>query len=384
MKHRYFSASALVLLTGLLTPAVAQHDDVYYDPQPDRPSDTRLPQQQQHSNTTTVEQTGQMTDYSNTNATHYDDLQYYDDEYADDYAYSSRIRRYRRPMNYAYYDNYYMDPFRYDPYFYDRLYYRPQFVISFGRPSFWNAYSYRPMYNSWYDYSFNSWNPYFSSPWGCNSYYGWNNYYGYNSYSYYNTGYYNSNRSYRNDPQNYNNRHWNPNGTYTGARTVGSSISPSSPRSGRETLSPRNNNGGTYDNRPTSSGRMSANPPSTTPIQRGGDMNTTRISPTRTYERPTRTESVDSRPTRTYERPAQTTEQQRPARTYERPSQPQTYERSAPVRSESRSMPSQSHSAPSRSESHSAPAPSRSSSGGGNSGGGGRSNSSHSSPRGHR
>ncbi|MEY4934698.1 MAG: hypothetical protein RIS64_1057 [Bacteroidota bacterium] len=406
MKQRYFSASALVLLTGFLSPAIAQSDDVYYDPQRDRPSE---PYVRPTHNEASTPQNAPVA--SNSQATPYDDLQYYDDEYADDYAYSSRIRRYHRPASYSYYDNYYMDPFRYDPYFYDRLYFRPQLVVSFGRSSFWNHYSYRPVYNSWYDYSFNSWNPYFSSPWGCNSYYGWNNYYGYNQWNTYNdysynNHYHNRNSNSNNNSYNSNQRHWNPNGTYTGARTVGSSISPSSPRIGRETISPRNN-GGTIDNRPTHSGRISANPrnpQNTSPadVQRG-DVNTTRInpsSPTRTYERPTRTESLDrptqtneQRPTRTYERPEQTNET-RPTRTYERPSQTteqptRTYER--PSRSETRSEPtrterpsrSETRSESTRTEHRSAPSRSESPSRSSNSSSGG-SNKSSSSPRGPR
>jgi hypothetical protein len=92
---------------------------------------------------------------------------YYDD---DDFFYASRIRRFRRPLGFTYYSDYYVSPYyyTYDPYYYSWSF-QPSYI--WWRPSYhWNFVSYPNWYgwNSWNYYGWNNWGP----SW---NYYGWNN-----------------------------------------------------------------------------------------------------------------------------------------------------------------------------------------------------------------
>ena len=118
MKKYVFKIGSLFIMVFMASfSALAQFDDIYFDPDADEYY---------------VDAYG---DEGNTYVT--DDYYYDDDEYDyydrndQDYYYSSRIRRFSRPM--------YSSFGFYDPFFYDPFYYGSGLSISFGNP--WNRFN---------------------------------------------------------------------------------------------------------------------------------------------------------------------------------------------------------------------------------------------------
>lgn len=226
----------LLLLFGVsATAALAQYDDVYYDPE--RNNNRTYTERRQVQPKTTPAQTEEYT---------YDE-NYDDEEY--DYYYTSRIRRFHRP--YAGFN--YFDPIYVDAYYYD-AFARPGVTVliyddPFGYYSFnrfnrfnrWNGWAYGGWnrYNRWN--SWNNWNSYdpfwgWSNPglsfgFGWNSFNRWNNWnsFGYggpywgnswfNTPSWGNNYYYNNINYYNNNQNNDNNRN-----VYYGPRTGGGGV----------------------------------------------------------------------------------------------------------------------------------------------------------------
>lgn len=170
--YKLFAFLVAVLLVGTLS--AQQSDDLYFNPARDKVA------------TEKSSKTYKEKDY------YYEDERSYDDESYDnadnyDYYYSSRIRRFQRPM---YGFNFY------DPFYVDMSYYDPFLSPASTMLIYDNPY----MYNSW-----NNWNYGYGlySPWGFNSYVGlglspwyggWNSLrsygYGYGLGNPYNYGYY--------------------------------------------------------------------------------------------------------------------------------------------------------------------------------------------------
>ena len=218
----------LMLMASLISlPAFAQ-DDLYYDPA----TDASVGSSQVNENS--VKEENKVTKQY-----HEDDYYYDDDDYA--YEYSSRIRRFHRPVQVVdYYDPFYVDLWNYDPF------YLPGASIYIGGYNdywSWRRWNRWQRYNSWsfYDpyvsFGFNSWGYGWNRPWGYYS--AWNNPYVYNNYYYdpywtwngYNP-YYCPNSAWSNNGYYYNNTGgYATNGgytpkTYTGARRGGSVVNP--------------------------------------------------------------------------------------------------------------------------------------------------------------
>ncbi|MEI6408713.1 MAG: hypothetical protein WCR52_04985 [Bacteroidota bacterium] len=222
---------AAICLMAVQSAAIAQ-DDLYYNP-------SSVPVK-----TTTVTTTTTYTDEPNQpgNMTkRYNDNDNYSDE--DDYAYeySSRIKRFHRPVQVVdYYDPVFVDLYNYDPFFLPGA-----SIYTYGYNDYWT-------WRRWQRW--HRWNPYnsYDYGWGCNSIgwnsWGWNGYgYGgynsWNNFSVYNNYYYdpywtvNGYNPYYNSPwvnnhYYYNNGNNNGNGdgykpqTYTGARRHGTNVNP--------------------------------------------------------------------------------------------------------------------------------------------------------------
>lgn len=229
----------LVLLGVSATVALAQYDDVYYDPE--RNSNRTYTERRQIQPKTTPAQVEQYG---------YDE-NYDDEEY--DYYYTSRIRRFHRPYTgFGYFDPIYVDAYYYDPY--ARLggntvliYDDPFGYYGYNRLSRWNrwngwAYGGWNRYNRWN--SWNSWGAY-DPFWGWNSPglsfglgygYGWNSWNRWNSWNSWGFGgpywassslfytptwgnnYYYTNNNY------YNNNRDNNRNIYYGPRTGGGAV----------------------------------------------------------------------------------------------------------------------------------------------------------------
>lgn len=177
--------TAFVLAFGFA--ALAQWDDVYFDPAKDAPADNQRNQNRDRNGNFP----GEELDYS-----YYDDeYQYYNDY---DFYYTSRIRRFQRPYyGFGFYDPIYVDAFYYDPFFrpglsvliYDDFHtnrnwlrYRPwaaaynasffQFPNNGVNSRFWFSLglgypAFSPLNNPWYGY-----NAFFCPPsWGGNNIY---------------------------------------------------------------------------------------------------------------------------------------------------------------------------------------------------------------------
>ena len=344
MKKWIFFATFMSLMS--LT-AKAQFDDVYYDPARDsRPATTTTrPQTQQQPYDSNRTQSNPDDNYvdngsSNTGGDYYE----YDDEY-DDYAYSTRIRRFHRPLQgFDYYNNSYVDYGYYDPNYYDRFFMRPNVTIVLGN-SYWNRYNRYNRWNNsiWFNRYWDDWcytgygfyNPYsfnnFYSPFGYSSYY---SPYGFNSYNNWNDPYYNGGWGYNrynryNNPyqtgHTYVNTNNNSGNKYYGPRNPNGAIREVTGPSGQVTTGRRGDVGTTGTTNPTRSNAPTKtdirNQKTTAPVEAG---NTT---PPKRYE-PIPSESGKERPSRTtanpnYDRPQRTTEttpsNDRPTRTYERP-----------------------------------------------------------------
>ena len=113
MKKYVFNISFLLVMVAMFAiSATAQFDDIYFDPDAD-----------EYYVASYTEEGG---DTYVTEDYYYDDdeYDYYDREYADqDYYYSSRIRRFNRPMAFGGF---------YDPFFYDPFYYGSGLSFTFG------------------------------------------------------------------------------------------------------------------------------------------------------------------------------------------------------------------------------------------------------------
>lgn len=246
-RHYIPLPSLLAILTAFFALPLFAQDDLYYDPATDR----RTP--------TVVEDDNATTGADQVTRRHRDPDEYYaDDEDEYPYEYSSRIRRFHRPVRVVeYYDPFFTDLWMYDPY------YMPgASIYTYGFNDYWTWRRWRrwQRWNSWntgwgwgmYSQGWNSWGYYNSgwNSWGWNS--PWNtpfvvnNYYydpywtwnGWNPYcpnvvnNYYNNGWNNNNG---------NNNGYTPR-TYTGTRRHGSVVNPGYARiadeGGRGRLSP--------------------------------------------------------------------------------------------------------------------------------------------------
>ena len=154
-EHKSLLWISLALLTAMLTlPAQAQ-DDLYYNPATDRVTRTTT------TTTTTVEDnyepsSGVTRRYDNEDGYAYED----EDDYA--YEYSSRVRRFHRPVRTMdYYDPMYVDLWNYDPFFQPGA-----SIYTYGFNDYWTWRRWR-RWQRW-----NSWNA-FDMGWG--NTYGWNN-----------------------------------------------------------------------------------------------------------------------------------------------------------------------------------------------------------------
>lgn len=158
MKFHKITALIVTLLVLGVTGVQAQWDDVYYDPDKD----------------VIVERTNR---YSSNSDRDFRDSRSYDDEYGYyndyDFYYTSRIRRFQRPMfGFGFFDPIYIDALYYDPFMqpgmtmliYDDIYSRR----AWARSSFWyspfNRFNRFSTFGGFYD-------PFFS-PFGFNSFYG--------------------------------------------------------------------------------------------------------------------------------------------------------------------------------------------------------------------
>ena len=178
MKRATYQILSLVLTALVLSlPAMAQFDDVYYDPD-DYDS--------YNSSTTTYYEDDTYDE--NYNDSYYDDESYsYYDDY--DYYYTSRIRRFHRPYTgFGFYSPAYVDLYYYDPFAFNYNYWYPgtsiyiSFGNSWGRWNRWNNWGYySPFYRP---YAYNSWyRPFYGNGWYDYGYYG-GNFYTYNNYYY--------------------------------------------------------------------------------------------------------------------------------------------------------------------------------------------------------
>lgn len=215
---------ALILVFSAFQTSMFGQDDLYYEAPP----------------TTTTEIVDDNNDPSNLTRRYDNDDSYYeDDDYA--YEYSSRIRRFHRPVNTVdYYDPFFVDLYNYDPYFLPGT-----TIYTYGYNDYW-TWRHWNRWNRWnrwnsIDYGWGS-NSFGYNSWGFGGYnnFGWNswnnpnvfnNYYydpywtwnGYNPYYCNNNGWFNNNNNFNNDGNN--NNGYQPK-TYTGVRRNGTNINP--------------------------------------------------------------------------------------------------------------------------------------------------------------
>ncbi|MBK8484935.1 MAG: hypothetical protein IPO86_06590 [Saprospiraceae bacterium] len=198
----------------------AQFDDVYYDPDKDRPVE-RIKEDYKQTTTPLNEDS-----YSET----YDNSSEYDNQYSEweeqDYYYTSKIKRFHRPFRgFDYYDPCYVDSYFYDPFDFNPWYYdRDIYVSGWGYTDYsrWRHWGHQSHY----------YNPYWAQRDWCSgwssfpvsySYYYWPNncYSGYSNYGYWGGGYY---AHHNNNTWNGNNGETNgnhTNGSYFGSRRFG-------------------------------------------------------------------------------------------------------------------------------------------------------------------
>lgn len=274
--------STLLLVFGISsTAALAQYDDVYYDPERNNSRTTTDRRQVQPKTTPT-----------------YAEEQNYDEGYDDeeyDYYYTSRIRRFHRP--YTGFD--YFDPIYVDAYYYDAfarpgvtvlIYDDPFGYYSFNRFSRFNRFnnfnSFGGGFNRWNRWnSFGSYDPWFSpglsfglgwnrwnnfggfnnwNSWGGygNPYYGGNSWFSAptwgNNYYYNNVNYYSNNNNGNNNDNNRN--------IYYGPRTGGGGVGTQPGIDNPNGRSPRFTNGPDIKSNPANP----VNPGVTRPDYSGG------------------------------------------------------------------------------------------------------------------
>lgn len=239
MKRNMALIWSLLMATTVFmgVPAMAQ-DDLYYDPATDGayrpPADDN---EYREENRITKQ---------------YRDDDYYEDEYA--YEYSSRIRRFHRPVEVIdYYDPFFVDLWFYDPF------YQPGATIYIGgyndywqwrRWNRWNRWNSWSLYDPYWGAGYNTWGWGWNRPWGWNTWnnpYVWNNYYydpywtwnGYNPY-YCPGNVWVNNNYYWNNSGEYNNGGYSPKTYYSGVRRSGTTVNPGYARlaSGNTTTKP--------------------------------------------------------------------------------------------------------------------------------------------------
>jgi hypothetical protein len=291
----------LTILVMMLTAniAQAQYDDIYYDPSRDtrKATPSRSTSQKEYRDDSNEYNTANDEQYYEGGDNYYE----YDDDY-DDYQYSSRIRRFHRPVRgFGYYDHAYVDYYYYDPFYYDRFFMQPNIIVGFGN-SYWNRYNRFNRWNNWnwYDrywgnYCFNydsywrpfnsfGWNSWANDPWCFNGgYWGntaYNYYYPRYSYPYYNSGNFFGGNNFSNNNNNNNGvglNTGNPKGTHYGARrgsTLNSPVSPTgiSNGNGRSGYPTRDGSGGVQQpnspNKNNRSGNAAADEVRRTPNER--------------------------------------------------------------------------------------------------------------------
>ena len=226
-----------VLLAMAITVSLNAQDDLYYDPAADAKVKTPV--------TTYDDNDGYNAPNKVTRRYDNDDEGYSeeDDEYA--YEYSSRIRRFHRPVRVVdYYDPFYVDLYNYDPYFLpgNTIYtYGYNDYWSWRRWQRWNRWNSWNNWNSWnswstgYGYGWNSWgwsscysgySPW-NNPWAVNNYY-YDPYWTWNGYNPYYGNNWGGNHWY--DNNNHNGGGGGGGGyrpqTYTGPRHGGTSVNP--------------------------------------------------------------------------------------------------------------------------------------------------------------
>ncbi len=310
---------AVLMLTGTLS----AQDDLYFNPDRDRVFTDKY--------SANADARSTEKNYS------YQDEEDYDDEVYDaydnyDYYYTSRIRRFQRPMyGFNFYDPFYVDMFYYDPFLspftttliYDSFY----GWNNWNRWNRWNNFGWGG--NSWgwnIGLGWNTWDPWYSwNGWGA-GYYGFNNFYNYGFGSGFycpptwGTGYY------------YNTVNDIRNNTYYGPRTSGTTRVPVSndreirrdatntPRDGvnpdrtpsydPNSVAPRDNTTATpstrarahEERRRTTEGTDAVTPRDYTPRESTNRTRQSTETPRRNYE-----PSTTAPRTRTYEPPRQTT-----------------------------------------------------------------------------
>lgn len=166
------------------TGAVAQYDDVYYDPSrgSTSPRAPRVGNNRPAPSSSYEPSTYGYNDYDNDD---YNDDQYaYEDDY--DYYYTSRLRRFHRPYRgFDFFDPVYVDLAYYDPFFQPGLtvliYDAPFNYVGFRSWRRWNRWNFGFSPWGWNNFGWNSWG---YNPWGWNNF-GWNrwNNFGWNNWN---------------------------------------------------------------------------------------------------------------------------------------------------------------------------------------------------------
>lgn len=167
MKMKRYSFLVAVLMMWSVG-AFAQYDDLYYNPDNNVSESTTVTSPSSDQNYAAM-RGNQLSSYESQN--------FDNDEY--DYYYTSRIRRFHRPLyGFNYFDPYYTDLYYYDPFMpmgsytamiYDRPYSYSSWAYAraIRRAAFFNPWLFRPAYGSFYDPFFNP-----GLAFGYNSFYG--------------------------------------------------------------------------------------------------------------------------------------------------------------------------------------------------------------------
>lgn len=336
MKKWIFLTTMLSLMSLTVK---AQFDDVYYDPARDsRPATTTTRSQNPQPRIDDANRPPSNDDeyYDNGSSGGGGDYYEYDDDY-DDYAYSTRIRRFHQPYRgFDYYSNAYVDYGYYDPYYYNRFF-SPGVSIIVGN-GYWNRWNSFNRWNSWSwfnrywdDWRYTSYgfcNPYyyassFYPSWGYSNYYspfGYNNFYDPYGYSYNGGWGYNRYNQYNNPYQTGHSNVNNAGNKFYGPRNNGGAIREVTGPNGQVTTGKRGDAGNGNVN-PTRNNTPARADVRKEVLSDGATQNGGNITPKRYEAVPSdaggRTEGATDRPTRTTERPAPNYD--RPTRTYDRP-----------------------------------------------------------------
>lgn len=320
---------SILMLFAVLTLAgtLSAQDDLYYNPDRDKVFTDK------YSANSNVRSTEKNYSYQEEDRSYEEEAYDYEDNY--DYYYSSRIRRFQRPMyGFNFYDPVYVDMFYYDPFFspftttliYDNFY----GFNNWNRWNRWNNFGWGGNPWGWNNPGWNvglGWN----TGWGWNNF-GWNNF-GWNAFggglycppTWGNGYYYNTVNDIRNN-------------AYYGPRTSGTTRVPISndreirrdatntPRDGvnpnttpsydPNAVAPRDNTNATpstrarahEERRRTTEGTDAVTPRDYTPRESTDRTRQSTETPRRNYEPSnTRTREYNAPSTRTYEPPRQTT-----------------------------------------------------------------------------